>query len=299
MFDFEREQKSYDIYGVTVGGLPGENPTVMIGSLFYSGQKIVKNGKDGVFDQEQAETIINEVEEQTDKTGLPSMIDLVAETTKAAERYLDFTVEKTEMPILLDCPSEKVHMESLQYANDQGIMERIVVNSLTPHTKGEVYQKIREVNCESAVLLLYSTQAILSSDKRSVVEKLVPKAEEAGIKNILVDTVVLDIPTLGLATKAIYQIKNQYGYPTGCGAHNAIDTWKGLKKKFVKKAATVSLGVANGLPVALGADFVLYGPMENAKYIYPSIALIDVAYSQLLMEKGKKVGKGHPIYKIG
>ena len=299
MFEFESKQKTYNIYGVTIGGLPGENPTVMIGSLFYSGQKIVKDEKEGIFDEKQAEMIIKDAEEQTDKTGLPSMIDLVAQTVKAAEKYLDFVAEKTEMPILLDCPSEEVCIEALQYAKDQGIMKRIVVNSLTPHTTEKLYQKLKEVNCESAVLLLYSTQALVSSDKRLVLEKLVSKAEAVGIKNILIDTVVLDIATLGLATKAIYQIKNLYGYPTGCGAHNAIATWKGLKKKFVKKAAIVSLGVANALPVALGADFVLYGPMENAKYIYPSIALIDAAYSQLLMERGKRVHRVHPRYRIG
>lgn len=299
MFEFEREQRKCKIYGVTVGGSFGETPTVMIGSLFYRGQKIVKDSKEGVFDKEAAERIIKEAEEQTDKTGLPSMIDLVAETTKIAEKALDFVTERSEMPILLDAPSEEVHLESLQYAKNQGMIERVVLNSLTLHTKEQVYQKLRAVNCESAVLLLYNTKALMSSDKRSVLEKLVPKAEEAGIKNILIDTVVLDMCTLGLATKAVYEIKNQYGYPTGCGAHNAVDTWRGLERKFVKKASIASLGVANGLPVALGADFVLYGPMENAKIVYPSIALINTAYSQLLIEKGERPEKGHPRYRIG
>jgi len=299
MFKFEAEQKTYKIYGVDIGGQPGEVPTVMVGSLFYRGQKIVQDSEEGVFDKEEAESMIKEAEEQTDKTGLPSMVDLVAETTKAAEGYLDFVTGISEMPILLDAPSEKVHMESLQYAKDQGIMERIVLNSLTPHTKEQVYQKLKEVNCESAVLLLYSTRAVISSDKRLVLEELIPKAKEAGIENILVDTVVLDIATLGLAIKAIYKIKRRYGYPTGCGAHNAVDTWKGLKEKFAKKAVTASLGVANALPVALGADFVLYGPIENAKFIYPSIAFIDTAYSQLIMEEGRRPSKEHPRYKIG
>lgn len=298
MFEYEVEQKTYMISGVKIGGQPGEIPTVMIGSLFYKGQKIIDNYEKGVFHKGKAEKMIKEAEEQTDKTGLPSMIDLGAANAEAAEKYLDFVASKTEMPIVLDISSEIELMKSLQYANDQGIMKRIVLNSLNPHTKEQMYRSLKDVNCENAILLLYSMNTIMSSDKRLTLEELLPKAEEAGIKNILVDTVVLDIPSLGLATYAIHMIKDQYGYPSGCGAHNAIETWRGLKKKFAKKAALTSLGVVNALPIALGGDFVLYGPIENARLIYPSIALIDAAYSQHILEKEKTISREHPRYKI-
>jgi tetrahydromethanopterin S-methyltransferase subunit H len=114
-----------------------------------------------------------------------------------------------------------------------------------------------------------------------------------------VDTVVLDIPTLGLAVKAITRIKDRYGYPCGCGAHNAIHAWKNLSTKYTTNAVTTALGVINALPIAAGADFVLYGPMKNAEVVYPSIAMIDAAYSQLVMEQRIKLDKDHPRYKIG
>jgi tetrahydromethanopterin S-methyltransferase subunit H len=62
---------------------------------------------------------------------------------------------------------------------------------------------------------------------------------------------------------------------------------------------TTALGVTNALPIAAGADFVFYGPMRNAEAIYPSIAMINVAYSQLVMEHRIRLGKDHPRYKIG
>ncbi len=236
----------------------------------------------------------------TEKTGLPSMVDVVGETEEATKKYLDFVSGKTDMPILLDTLSVGACIEGLDYAKEIGILNRIVVNSLNPETKEEVYRKIEEVNCKSAVLLLYSSTAILSSKERvKLLENLAQKAEKSGIENILVDTVVMDMPSLGLAVKALYDIKNQYGYPTGCGAHNAIDNWKGLKKKFVEETEISGMGVANSLPIALGADFVLYGPIDVAKYIYPSIALVDTAYSQIQFEKGKRPDKQHPRYRIG
>mgnify|MGYP000436244217 CR=1 FL=1 len=39
MFRFRKEQMVFDIAGVKVGGDVGENPTVMIGSIFYKGDK--------------------------------------------------------------------------------------------------------------------------------------------------------------------------------------------------------------------------------------------------------------------
>ncbi|MEM5818410.1 MAG: tetrahydromethanopterin S-methyltransferase subunit H, partial [Desulfitobacterium hafniense] len=45
MFKFTAQQHVYDINGVKVGGQPGEYPTVLIGSIFYRGHKIVSDGQ--------------------------------------------------------------------------------------------------------------------------------------------------------------------------------------------------------------------------------------------------------------
>ena len=49
------EQKVYDIAGVKVGGNVGENPTVMIRSIFYKGDKTVHDEKTGPFNRERAD----------------------------------------------------------------------------------------------------------------------------------------------------------------------------------------------------------------------------------------------------
>lgn len=299
IFDFSAEQKTYEIHGVRIGGEPGMVPTVMIGSMFYKGHRVVEDSGKGIFDEDEAEAQLRKAEEQSDRTGLPSMVDLVAENAVAAARFMDFVAGRSEMPILLDVLSEEGQIESLQYASDQGLMDRTVLNSITPHSKEPVYRKLEEVGCRSAVLLLYTTRSLLSSDKGAVLEELLPKAEGAGIEKFLVDTAVIDIPTLGLATKALHGIKDRYGYPAGCGAHNAIQSWRGLKTKYTQRAVTASTGVCNALPVALGADFVIYGPMEGADAVYPAVALIDAAYSQLMMEKRRRPDRDHPRFRIG
>ncbi|MBA7613530.1 Methylcorrinoid:tetrahydrofolate methyltransferase [subsurface metagenome] len=97
---------------------------------------------------------------------------------------------------------------------------------------------------------------------------------------------------------AMHEVKNKYGFPVGSGAHNAVDTWKNLKLKFgnIKKYASV---VASTITLGVGADFVLYGPVQHANIIYRAIAFIKAAHSQLLFDEGRMAPPTHPVFKIG
>jgi tetrahydromethanopterin S-methyltransferase subunit H len=183
--------------------------------------------------------------------------------------------------------------------SDQGLLDKTVLNSLSPHTSTRIYDKIKEVGFSSAILLLYSTTTLLSSDKSILLDEMLPKVKDSGINKIIVDTSVLDIPSLGLATKAIYRIKDRYGYPSGCGAHNAISNWKRLKEKYKRSAVISATAVVNSLPTTLGADFVIYGPIDIAEDIFPAVALVDAAFSQIQIEKKVRPSRDHPRYRIG
>lgn len=299
MFKFKKEQMTFEIAGVKIGGDIGENPTVMIGSIFYKGDKTVKDEKNGNIDQEAAKNLIAKAEKMSERTGLPAMLDVICTNPVSAENYLRFAAETTEMPLLIDAVSDEAAIKGLETAKDLGIIDRIILNSISPETKDPIYRKIKEVGLKSAIVLTYSVRAIISSEERvRLLEDLIPKVKEAGIQNILVDTVVVDISTLGLACKAIYEIKDQFGYPAGCGAHNAVSSWKALRKKKDPLLTAVSSTIVNSLPVAIGADFVLYGPIKDAEYMFPAVCLIDAAYGQISIEKGKRPSASHPRFKI-
>ena len=49
------------------------------------------------------------------------MVDLVSENAIAASRYIDFIVESTDMPIVLDVVAENEQIKALHYAGrDRG-----------------------------------------------------------------------------------------------------------------------------------------------------------------------------------
>jgi tetrahydromethanopterin S-methyltransferase subunit H len=299
VFKFNSKQTVFDVGGVKVGGEVGENPTVMIGSIFYRGDKIIKDEKTGVFDKEKAREMISKVEEMSSRTGLSAMLDVVCTYTETTRGYLEFAADTTRMPLSVDAVSEEAALAGMDIVKELGLTERTVLNSITPETKEKVYEKIRETGLKAAILLTYSTKAIISSKERiNLLEAMIPKVKAAGIEKMLVDTVVIDIATLGLACKAIREVKDRFGLPAGCGAHNAISSWKALKEKKDKLLTLACSSVANGLPVALGADFVLYGPIDEAAFIFPAVGLIDAAFGQGLMEEGKRLNPVHPRFRI-
>ena len=124
MFKFKKDQIVYDIAGVKVGGNVGENPTVMIGSIFYKGDKNVQDDKTGTFDRKNEEELVAKLEEISDKTGLPAMLDVVCSSQENAEKYLEFAADVTRMPILIDSVSEDAALGGMDCAKKLGIIER-------------------------------------------------------------------------------------------------------------------------------------------------------------------------------
>lgn len=299
MWQLTAEQRKFTIGNVTVGGQLGENPTVLIGSIFYHRQKSLNFREDtGEFNKEEAEKLIKNQEEFSDKTGLPGMLDVVLPSKNWMARLLDFIGSATDMPLFIDSPSAEIRVAALDYVKEAGIIENCVYNSLNPESKSIEYEKISETGLKAAVLLAFNTRNMTAAGRVEAIRKLLPLANQTGIEKNFIDAAVLDVPTLGSAFKAIFDLKNETGWPSGCGAHNAIGTWKGLRTKMGLQAVKPCAAVANALTVAAGADWILYGPIEDAPYVFPSIAMVNAAFAELMIEKGKMPPPSHPIFRI-
>nr|KXH73541.1 MAG: hypothetical protein AM325_13930 [Candidatus Thorarchaeota archaeon SMTZ1-45] len=300
MFEYRTEQRTLEIGGVRIGGLPGRIPTVLIPSIFYTNDRIVTDAATGKFDKSAAETLLNVLTDLTERTGLGTMLDVVATTREAMEVYLQYLVDVTEFPLLIDgSDSLEVNTAGIRYAKDAGFLDRVIINSLTPDTKEELYGVVKETGLANALLLTFNSESMISVSKRvEVADSLIERTKAVGVSNILIDTGVMDLPTLGIACKTQQILKDKYGFPVGNGAHNAISTWKGLVPKFGKDAKKPALVGSSLMPVILGADFVLMGPAKDAPIVYPSVAMVDVALSGVLIEDRIRPEKPHPRYLV-
>ena len=150
-----------------------------------------------------------------------------------------------------------------------------------PESKPEEFEAVKESHVESAILLAYKGGVMTSEARVKATKEPVPKAEEAGVTKTLLDTCVIDIPSLSMACRAMLDLKRELGLPCGCGAHNAVATWAGLKERMGAQAVKSCAVTVNVAPIILGADFILYGPIEDCKYVFPSLYAINTSYKYL------------------
>ncbi|MFX1352276.1 MAG: tetrahydromethanopterin S-methyltransferase subunit H, partial [Promethearchaeota archaeon] len=153
MWQFKAKQKIFEIGKAKIGGVPGERPVVLIGTLFHLGHKIVTDAKKGDFDKARAEELINIQDEFSDKTGNPCMIDLVASGPDAVSKELEFVMSVTDAPILIDPVGAEAKKTAIQYIKENNLTDNVVYNSITVETKQEELDLIKEAGITSAILL--------------------------------------------------------------------------------------------------------------------------------------------------
>ncbi len=308
MFYFPgKEQKVVDICGVKVGGQPGEYPTVLAGTMFYAGHKIVKDEEKGEFDEEKAEELIKMEEELADETGNPMMAHIMAESEEAMIRYLDWVADVTDAPIIVDSTEANVKIAAVKHAQEVGLAERIVYNSINASAEDEEIQAIKESDCNSAIVLAFNPMdssiegrlKILTEGEEGVSEQgMLEIADECGIENPLIDTAYTPFGSgAGTAYKVTLAVKAKLGLPVGGAPHNVPSAWDWLreftkklkeegKEEWAKLAHDSSDWGSNVVAATLACDYLLFGPIENAPAIWPVIAMVDA----LIAEANEDIG---------
>lgn len=299
MYKFSAEQKVYRIGNVEIGGQPGERPTVLIGSIFFGGHAIVRDRQRGLFDEAKARALLERESAAAEETGNPRIVDVVGDTGEALIRYLEFVAAHCDAPLLVDSPDPQARLEAVRYFCGSEVMPRLIYNSIDEHCTDEEAATLRECGVKSAVLLALSNRAVRPADRLTLLRDcLLPAAERAGIENILVDTGVLDVPSVGWAAQAVRLVKEELGYPAGCAPANAIYLWHKLRAKGTPAFEAASSVVVT-LPQSLGANFVFYGPMRNAPWAYLAAAVMDAMIAHVgRLNKVRPVVESHPLFRI-
>lgn len=299
-FTFSQEQKMFKIGNVVFGGVPGERPVVLIGSLFFLGDKTVLNHKEGVFDRNKAREKIEFAMKVAEEYNLQFAIDLVAYYPKAAEKYIQFICEISDAPLFLDGVEEDVRIRMYKISNELGLVSSVIGNAIYVHSGDEELRALKENKIEAAVLMAFNianpAESLTPDAKLKILNNvLLPKAEKAGLKKPLVDVVVLDPASIAVNGPAILKIKSETGLPTGCAPANALGNIS--KKKFsVEETVGFHAGSAAYLQF-FASDFIFYGPLKRIKDIAPTVSIIDSYLGYLAKLEGVKIPKEHPFYR--
>jgi tetrahydromethanopterin S-methyltransferase subunit H len=300
MSRFEKEQKIFDIGKVKIGGQPGELPTVLIGSIFYGGHKIVTDEKKGIFDQKAAEDIINKITSLSDMTSNPHILDIVGSTEEAFHKYIDFVAKFSDSPFQLDSIGAMARIAAAKYVAEVGLQDRVIYNSVFKNTPQKEVDTIKESKIKASIILDDNPQDNSANGKIGTLDLALLKAEQAGIEKPLIDTAIPAYGTdMGPAMRVIPMIKEKYGYPVGVGTGNITSSCGWAKANFPTPVRRACDATMNTVMVTLGANWLMYGAVEIAEYIFPAIAVTDTMILTMTAELGTRpiVEGMHPVFR--
>jgi tetrahydromethanopterin S-methyltransferase subunit H len=316
MFRFDKEQTVIDVAGVKVGGQPGEYPTVLAGTIFYGGHKIISDEKAGVFDKDAAEERIRTMEEMSDITGNPCIVQTFGATPEAIVKYLEFVGDICDKPFMIDSTSGEARAAGAKYAQEAGLADRAIYNSLNMATEAFEVEALKESDITSSIVLGFNPMEAGVDGKISIWENggsaldkgLLETAEECGITKPFMDVAITPLGQgAGPACRTSFAVKSKWGLPVGSGIHNVPSAWDWLRnwKKPVEKGG---LGHSEAWPVCdigsnivqqmAGGDFVLFGPIENARMAFPACAMADIFIAEAAKDIGTEAVEGHPMFKL-
>jgi tetrahydromethanopterin S-methyltransferase subunit H len=300
MHKFNTPQNIYDVGKVKVGGQPGELPTFLIGSIFWLGQKMVKDANQGIFDAEKAENIINKMDTLSDITGVPFAFDIVGTTDTAFEKYIDFVAKHSEAPLMLDAMSPRTRMKAAEMAKNMGLQDRCLYNSVYKGVRDAELEVLKDSGIKMSIVLADNPKDNSLEGKMQVLDEALALADKGGITKPLIDTAIPAFePSMGTAVSAIPEIKEKFGHPTGLGTGNVVTTMGWVKANFEKQFRKGTRTATNAIMQTVGANWLMFGPAEQADYVFPAVAIVDAYVASAMGDLGiRPLEETHPIYKI-
>jgi len=306
LFKFKASQKIFDIGKVKVGGQPGEFPTVLMGNIFYKGMPEITNHEKGEFDAKSVLRWMNVAEELSEKTGVPHFLDVMASFPNAMRKYIRFVAERSGGVFLIDGATPETRIAGLQTVKEHGLEKRAVFNGVAPQTTCEELEAIRDSGLTSSILMAQNETDFSPTGRVAILKGfegqkgLLEIAEKMGINKFLIDTIVFDVPSIAYAVEAIKLVKEELGYPAGCSPANGTYDWKLVQDKALRRGFGAYNASAHTIAQLSGANFLIYGPLKQARNVIPACAMTDaiIAYYAAKQFGIKPLISNHPLYRI-
>jgi tetrahydromethanopterin S-methyltransferase subunit H len=289
MFRFKKEQKVFALNGIKVGGQPGENPPLLIASMFHNKDRIVTDRK-GNFDRGKAVELIRKQEELSASTGIPSMVAMVANSPEEAKIYMDFYRETTKMPFGIDMWVAEKRAQATEYVAKLGLQDQFLYNSITPwdkDIKGQVH-KLKDLGIRHVVVQAFDDQDQSPRGRLNSLEKILAQGAD-GFDTVIVDTSVMNLPATSFSLVANRLIKEKLGLPCGGAYSNGTHMWKEAKNIWSLDGFKAMDAVVQGMASAIWSDFNFYGPIVTAPRIFPAVAAAHILLTTLVYDETRKI----------
>jgi len=302
VFTLQKEQKICQIGQWRVGGQPGDNPPLLISSMFHKGDKLLESRKEGKFDKTKAIDYIKRQEELSEQTGLPAITALVANTAEEMKRYIDFFVSVSDKPFGIDMWVQEPRIASVRYVAELGLMDRLLYNSITPWDKdipGQVTQ-LKELGVKHVVVQVYDDNDPTPQGRLTSFRKMMEAIGTDTFPSVLVDTSVMNLPATSFSSVANRLIKEEFGVPAGLASSNGTFMWKSAREMWGSEGFSAMNVAAQAISTMFWSDLIFYGPQVTAPRIFPAVVSATLLLATLVYQETGRLPSNpeHPLYKF-
>ncbi|MFO7984876.1 MAG: hypothetical protein R6U38_03365 [Desulfatiglandaceae bacterium] len=302
--NFSTKQQVCEIGGVKFGGQPGEYPTVVCSSIFQKGDRVFEGKRKQGFDEKRAETLLKTQDKMWAETGVPGMADIVANTGKEFETYVDFVTSVSDMPFCIDAWQMKPKLAGAAYCAEKGLLDRMFYNSLTVWEE-DLETEIREISqlgVKHVLLVAFDMADQLPQGRITGTQKLLDAIEKVGARfeSVFVDTSVMNGPATAFCGMANQLIKEKWGFPTSSAPSNGSYMWKQAREMWGFKGWAAADAALEGLAAFMYHDMIFSGPMAGATRIFPAVAMADAFTAAAAFARHKTLppSDSHPLNKL-
>jgi len=305
MFQLNTEQKVCEVGGVKFGGQPGEYPCVCVSSIFQKGDRVFEGKRKEGFNEKRAEELLKTQERMTEETGIPGMADIVANTGKEFESFIDFVTSVSDMPFCIDAWVMKPKLAAAAYCAEKGLMDRMFYNSLTVWEQ-DLETEIREISqigVKHVLLVAFDQEDQMPSGRVTGTQKLLDAIEKVGaeFESIFVDSSVMNGPATAFCGVANRIIKEKWGIPTASAPSNgSYMDLKRFREQWGFKGWSATDAALEALSAFMYHDMIFSGPMAGATRIFPAVAEAEAFLATTMFAETKQLPRdpNHPLFKL-
>ncbi len=279
-----------------MGGAVGEYPTAVLGTLFFSGQKLLVDPEKGIFDKDEAVRQIRRCEAAAAKAGVSLFLDIVAETPLAMKNYLEFVIRDTSLPFLIDGSSDEVRLAGIETVRNHSALERAVYNSIGTDVGREEVEFLIKYTPAAIVISAVNPMDFGLESSLSIAKQMKKSLPRHVRKRLLLDVGFLDEASVKISAKIAKDVRKQTELPVGGAPCNGLYMWEALKTRG-EEAFVAALSATLGYVAAYGLDFLFVGPLRNVEFIAPAVGAADV-YNRYELQSGGNdhaLPEEHPI----
>jgi tetrahydromethanopterin S-methyltransferase subunit H len=280
----------------SIGGAVGEYPTALLGTLFFSGQRLLADPEKGIFEESEASGQIRKCEKAAARNGVSLFLDIVAETPAAMKNYLEFVIRNTSLPFLIDGSSEEVRLAGIETVRKHSALDRAVYNSIGTDTGRDEIEVLASHTPAAIVISAVDPMDFGLESALSIVSRMKEALPRHVRKRLLVDIGFLDEASVKISARIAREVRKRTMLPVGGAPCNGLYMWKALRGGG-EDVLMAALSATMGYVAAFGLDFLFVGPLRNVDFVAPAVGAADV-YNRYALQSGdpdRALPEEHPM----